>query len=174
MRLYGQFRREVKEINTGDPETNRTIVSPGSKTQFVTNLEFSVNQQLKLKSRVQYSDFEIEGKRTDGYAFIQDASYATGDWSFSARMALFDTEGNENRQYAYERDVLYAFSIPAYSGRGIRNYLLIQYRASRKIDIWMRLARSTFYDRDQIGTGLETIEGDRRTEFKFQVRYKLK
>ena len=89
-------------------------------------------------------------------------------------MALFDTEGNENRQYAYERDVLYAFSIPAYSGRGIRNYLLVQYRMSRKVDIWARIARSTFYDRNEIGTGLETIEDDRRTEVKLQLRYKLK
>jgi len=174
VRLYGQFRREVKDINTVQPETLQTIVSPGTKTQFVTNLEFAASQQLKLKSRVQYSNFELEGEKTDGYAFIQDASYATGDWSFSARMALFDTEGNQNRQYAYERDVLYAFSIPAYSGRGIRNYLLVQYRASRKIDIWMRIARSTFYDRDEIGTGLEQIEGTKRTEFKLQVRYKLK
>ena len=173
IRLYGQFRREVKEMNTKAPETRQTIVLPGRKTQWIANLEFSVNQQLKLKSRVQYSHFKIESTRTAGYAFIQDASYATGHWSFSARMALFDTEGNENRQYAYERDVLYAFSIPAYSGRGTRNYLLVHYRASRKIDIWARLARSTFYDRNQIGTGLETIEGDRRTEFKFQIRYKL-
>lgn len=174
VRLYGQFRREIKEINTSHPETGQTIVSPGTKTQFVTNLEFSVNQQFKLKSRVQYSDFELTGDRTDGYAFIQDASYSFGDWSFSGRMALFDTEGNQNRQYAYERDVLYAFSIPAYSGRGVRNYLLVQFRASRKIDIWARLARTTFYDRNEVGTGLELINGDKRTEFKFQVRYKLK
>ena len=174
VRLYGQFRREVKEINTTNAETNQTIVAPGTKTQFVTNLEFTASSQLRLKSRVQYSDFELDGTRTNGYAFIQDAVYSINDWTFSGRMALFDTEGNENRQYAYERDVLYAFSIPAYSGRGIRNYLLVQYRLSRKIDIWARVARSTFYDRNQVGTGLETIEGDRRTEVKFQVRYKLK
>lgn len=173
-RLYGQFRKETKDINTTDIETGRTIVAAGTKTQFVTNLEFSATADLKFKSRVQYSDFNLNGTRTDGYAFIQDAVYSIDDWTFSGRMALFDTEGNENRQYAYERDVLYAFSIPAYSGRGIRNYLLLQYRMSRKIDIWARVARTTFYDRNEIGTGLETIEGDKRTEVKLQVRYKLK
>ena len=174
VRLYGQFRREIKDRNVTDAETDQTIVAAGTRTQFVTNLEFSASYQLKLKSRVQYSDFEIDGERTSGYAFIQDAVYSINNWTFSGRMALFDTEGNENRQYAYERDVLYAFSIPAYSGRGIRNYLLVQYRMSRKVDIWARIARSTFYDRNEIGTGLETIEDDRRTEVKLQLRYKLK
>ncbi|MCE7996774.1 MAG: helix-hairpin-helix domain-containing protein [Roseivirga sp.] len=174
VRLYGQFRKETKDINTTDAENGRTIVAAGTKTQFVTNLEFSVTSDLKFKSRVQYSDFKLNGERTDGYAFIQDAVYSIGEWTFSGRMALFDTEGNENRQYAYERDVLYAFSIPAYSGRGIRNYFLLQYRMSRKIDIWARIARTTFYDRNEIGTGLETIQGDKRTEVKLQVRYKLK
>lgn len=174
VKLYGQFRKETKEINTTDSETNQTVISAGTKTQFLTNLEFSASQQLKLKSRIQYSDYKLDGTRTDGYAFMQDAVYDLGDWTFSGRIALFDTEGNENRQYAYERDVLYAFSIPAYSGRGIRNYFLIHYKASRKLDIWARIARTSYYDRTEIGTGLETIEGDKRTEVKFQVRYKLR
>ncbi|NVK85354.1 MAG: helix-hairpin-helix domain-containing protein, partial [Cytophagia bacterium] len=93
---------------------------------------------------------------------------------FSGRIAIFDTEGAKNRQYAYERDVLYSFSIPAYSGEGIRNYLLIQYKLNRKIDVWARIARTTFYDRDEIGTGLETIDGDQRTDVKFQIRYKIR
>lgn len=174
VRLYGQFRKETKDINTTDELSGRTIVAAGTKSQVVTNLEFSANSELKFKSRVQYSIFKLNGERTDGYAFIQDAVFSIGSWTFSGRMALFDTEGNENRQYAYERDVLYAFSIPAYSGRGIRNYFLLQYRASRKIDIWARIARTTFYDRDEIGTGLETIQGDKRTDVKLQLRYKLR
>ena len=137
------------------------------------NIDFTAAPDLRLKSRVQWSNYELDFEKTSGVAFIQDASYKLNNWSFSARMAFFDTEGNQNRQYAYERDVLYAFSIPAYSGRGIRNYFLVQHRASRKIDVWARIARTTFYDRDEIGTGLEGIDGDKRTEIKVQVRYKL-
>ena len=174
VKMFAQFRREVKETNTTDNESGLTVLGEGARNQGIVNLQFQASSALSLKSRVQFSDFELNGERTDGFAIMQDASYRIGDWSFAGRIAIFDTEGNENRQYAYERDVLYAFSIPAYSGRGVRNYLLMQYRASRKIDIWARIARTTFYDRDVIGTGLETIQGDKRTEVKFQVRYKLK
>jgi len=132
-----------------------------------------VTSDLNLKSKVQSSDFSINERKTSGIAFIQDVNFRVGDWSFSGRIALFDTEGAENRQYAYERDVLYAFSIPAYSGRGVRNYFLVQYKLGRKIDIWSRIARTTYYDRYAIGNSLETIDGDKQTELKLQLRYKV-
>ncbi len=171
VRIYGQFRREIKEVNHPGQDLSQVIIIPGKKNQIIANVDFNAAPGLRLKSRVQWSNYTIDTRTTDGVAFIQDANYTIGNWSISSRIAFFDTEGNENRQYAYERDVLYAFSIPAYSGRGIRNYFLVSYKLNRKMDVWARIARTTFYDRDQIGTGLETIDGDQRTEIKFQVRY---
>ena len=174
VRMYAQTRKRVRGLNTLSSETNRTIIMPSTKKQYTINIEFNATPDLKLKSRIQWSNFYINSTKTSGIAFIQDASYRFSDWSFSGRIAFFDTEGGENRQYAYERDVLYAFSIPAYSGRGVRNYLLIQYHMGRKIDLWARLAQTTYYDRYEIGTGLETINGNQQTEFKIQMRYKLR
>lgn len=174
VRMYIQYRNEKKDINTTSAETNQTLVLPGTKNLYIINLEFSALGNLSFKSRVQFSNYELNSEKTAGHAFIQDAVYQIHKWAFSGRMAVFDTEGSQNRQYAYERDVLYAFSIPAYSGRGIRNYLLIQYSPSRKLDIWTRIARTTYTDRQEIGTGLETVEGNKRTEIKLQIRYKLK
>ena len=47
--------------------------------------------------------------------------------------------------YAYENDVLYAFSIPAYYNRGTRTYLSAKYRVMRGIDVWLRYGL-TYYD----------------------------
>ncbi len=171
--IYFQFRRRNREQNANEIINNTRQVLVGQREQVLANFEFRATNQLTLKSRIQYSTFDFENQNTNGIAVIQDAILSLGDLSISGRMALFDTEGQENRQYAYERDVLYAFSIPAYSGRGIRNYILLSYQASRQIDIWIRLARTTFYDRDEIGTGLERIDGNKRTEAKIQMRYKL-
>ncbi|NVJ46180.1 MAG: helix-hairpin-helix domain-containing protein, partial [Cytophagia bacterium] len=142
VKMYVQFRNKTREENTEDPTDGGTIVRAGTKRQVLANFEYRVNTQLTLKSRAQLSDFKILDEFNDGYAFIQDAIYTTGKFVFSGRIAIFDTEGANNRQYAYERDVLYSFSIPAYSGEGIRNYLLIQYKVNRKIDVWARIART--------------------------------
>lgn len=173
IRLYAQFRRKNKETNTEDLTTGETIVLPGIKHQYLGNLEIRVSPTLSLKSRVQWSNYKLNAERTSGNAFFQDAVYSRGKWVFSGRIALFDTEGGQNRQYAYERDVLYAFSIPSLSGRGIRNYFLMQYKASRQIDVWAKIARGTFFDRDEIGSGLETIQGNKRTDIKLQLRIKF-
>jgi hypothetical protein len=173
-RIYFQYRNETKGINATTNETNNNLVLPGTKNQYLANLEFAANSQLSFKSRIQTSNYELNNELTKGYAFIQDAVYRSNQWVFSGRIALFDTEGGNNRQYAYEKDVLYAFSIPAYGGRGIRNYILIQYTASRKLEFWGRIARTTYYDRSTIGTGLETVDGNKDTDIKLQVRYKIR
>ena len=174
VKMYLQFRNKRKEENTEDPMDGSTLIRLGTKRQVLANFEYRVNSQLTFKSRVQLSDFKIANEFNDGYAFIQDIVYTKGKFIFSGRMAIFDTEGANNRQYAYERDVLYSFSIPAYSGEGIRNYLLIQYKLNRQIDLWARIARTSYYDRNEVGTGLETINGDKRTDVKFQIRYKFR
>ncbi len=171
---YFQLRSKVKDQNFRDLETNHINVLPGKKKQYLFNLDVEINHSLILKSRVQHSKYQIATNKTSGYAFSQDATYKHNNLTISGRLALFDTEGAENRQYMYERDVLYAFSIPAYSGRGIRNYVLISYRLNTNIDLWARLSRTTFYDRSEIGTGLETIDGNKKTDIKFQIRYKIR
>ena len=95
---------------------------------------------LNFRSKAQWSNYQINGLRTTGIAFFQDINLDLKSWRFSTRFSIFQTEGGDNRQFAYERDVLYAFSIPGLSGKGIRNYLLIQYSPSRKIDFWFKIA----------------------------------
>lgn len=173
VKIYVQIRKKTKGLNTLNSEKGRTLVLPATKRLYLISLDFIASEELSLKSRIQSSNFSIDKSKTSGIAFIQDFNFRVPNWSFSSRIAIFDTEGGENRQYAYERDVLYSFSIPAYSGRGIRNYLLVQYKIGRKVDVWARIARTTYYDRYVIGNALEAIDGDKLTEIKLQLRYKL-
>ena len=172
--FYFQYRNKVKDQNlSGDPNNLKQVLA-GYRKQFLFNLNFSPNSKLNFNTRIQHSNFRIGESKTDGLAAMQDINYSWKTLHLSGRMALFDTQGSNNRQYAYERDVLYAFSIPAYSGRGIRNYLLISFKASRLLHLWLRIARTTFYDRTEIGTGLETIDGNKRTDIKLQLRYQVR
>ncbi len=171
---YFQFRGKHKSENTNLSDGNETLVLTGERSQYLLNLRHHITPSIRIQSRVQHSSFSIGETKTSGYAFVQDLDYSGEKVSISTRFAVFDSEGQQNRQYVYERDVLFAFSIPGYSGQGIRNYLLISYRLNPKTDVWARIARTTFYDREEIGTGLETINGNKRTDVKFQIRYKIR
>ncbi|MEP2770890.1 MAG: helix-hairpin-helix domain-containing protein [Fulvivirga sp.] len=171
--LYAQYRQQSKMDDPSGQEEPIHFPLNGIKRNYLINLDLKVNDNLGLKSRVQFSNYDFNNQRTKGYAIMQDL-YATF-WNFklSTRFALFDTEDFENRQYAYERDVLYAFSIPAYFGVGTRQYILLQYGVTRKIDLYARIARTHYRDRDTISSGLEAIDGNKKTDVKFQVRVKF-
>lgn len=168
--LYGQFRQQAKYDNLTGQEEPIDFPLNGIKRNYLLNLDLKVCDNLGFKSRVQWSDYRFDDEFTNGYAIMQDVYLTYWKFRLSTRMAIFDTDDFENRQYAYERDVLYAFSIPAYSGVGTRYYLLLQYGVTRNIDLYARIARSSFRDRETVGSSLEEIDGNIKTDVKFQVR----
>jgi hypothetical protein len=107
---------------------------------------------------------------------MQDITYKplSKPVSFSFRYALFDTDGFNSRIYAYESDVLYSFSIPAYFYKGSRTYLTLEYNLTRKIDIWFRYAQFYYTNRTETGSGLTETQGPLRSDFRIQVRFKLR
>jgi hypothetical protein len=75
--------------------------------------------------------------------------------------------------YAYENDVLYYFAIPAYSGRGTRTYLTARYKIRRGIDIWLRYGQWFYNNQESIGSGLSTIDGNRKSEVRALLVFKF-
>lgn len=173
MLLYAQLRQEVKEVTEPIENSNLNRLQEVTKNNYIVNLDYKVSKLLTLKSRAQWSNFNQPSGKTSGLALIQDVNVDYQKFRLSTRLALFDTEDFENRQYTYERDVLYSFSIPGYSGRGLRSYILFQYKPTRKLTFQMRYARFKYGDRDEIGSGNEAIEGDVRSDIKIQTRIKF-
>ena len=167
--FYAQYRSEHKERDVkGRDKTRAPAV--GNKNNYLLNLEFYPLKELQLRSRVQWSSFTQTGRRTSGYALIQDAGYGLGSWRISTRYALFHTDDWDNRQYAFEKDVLWSFTVPAYYGRGIRYYALLQWKPHANVSLWIRWARTHFRDRNVIGSGHGKIEGNRRSNLKLQLK----
>ncbi len=171
--LYAQFRAESKGRNVADNSTNIDYVGQAQRSGYLLYYEFSPTQKVNLRSRVQFSGFELETPLTTGYFIAQDINVNLNKVRLSTRYAIFDTDNYDTRIYAFERDVLYAFSIPAFSGRGTRLYALVQFRPMRQLDVWVKYGITHYRNQNTIGSGLETIEGPRRSDLKAQVRYKF-
>lgn len=167
--FYIQAREETKMRNRSIEDPLYTVAT-GIKRQVWLSAEFEIVPTFTVKSRLQGSRFEIDGRSTNGMALVQDATWKKGRWSVSARYALFDTDDYDNRQYVYEKDVWMATSLPAYDGTGLRNYILIHFAASKNVDFWVRWARTWYADRTSIGSSGEEIDGNARNDIKFQLR----
>lgn len=169
--LYLQAREESKIRNRAD--INLFATENAIKRNFWINMDYPAGKSLRFKSRIQFSTFSHEQIRTSGFAIIQDLNFTFNRIDISARYALFDTDNFDNRQYVYEQDVWLAYSIPFYNGTGIRSYILLHYAPSKKVDLWIRWARTHFTDRDVIGSGNEAIVGNSRNDLTLQTRFKL-
>lgn len=171
--LYVQFRSENKGLNAAGNTSAIDYVAQVKRKSYLTYYEFSPTPRINLKSRVQFSSYEQESPQSTGYLIAQDINLTFNKFRISTRYALFDTDGFDTRQFAYERDVLYAFSIPAFFGRGTRVYALLQFSPLRKLDVWFKYGLTHYRNQNSVGSGLETIEGPRRSDIKIQTRYRF-
>jgi hypothetical protein len=170
-----QYRDEKKLRNLTDNQTVEDFLVPTRRQNWVFQADAKANSWLSFRTRVQGSFWHQEKgeAQTTGIAISQDLNFDFGKLSISNRFSLFDTDDYNNRQYLYEKNVLYAFSIPALYGRGIRYYMLFNYSVTRRIDLWFRWAQTVQRDAKSIGSGLEEINGNSRTDVVAQIRYKF-
>lgn len=173
IQLYGQFRQEVREKNYRDDTSNFNTITPYTRRNYQLNCDYKAEEIVSLRARVQFSSYEHEAPKTQGYVLVQDVNLDFGKVRFSTRFALFDTDDYDNRQYVYEKDVLYYFFIPAYYGRGFRNFYMVQLKAGKNIDIWAKWAYTKYRNQETIGSGLEQINGDLRNDIRIQMRVKF-
>lgn len=169
--FFLQVREESKARNV-PAETLGYGTAQGQKQNLWLGAEFNATPGLTLKARIQGSRYTLASLSTNGIALVNEATWKHGRWSVAFRYALFDTDDYENRQYVYEKDVWLATSLPAYEGKGFRNYLLVQFAVSPKVDLWLRWARTVYTDREAVGTGGDEIRGNARNDIKFQLRIK--
>jgi len=177
MEMYIRIREKDKLENTGVNLTEGIDYLVHEKqTNYRFHYSYKVSESFKLKGRVELINYDKEESPFEtGYLIYQDILFKTKKlpFSFAFRYAIFDTESFNSRIYAYENDVLYAFSIPAYSNRGVRTYLTVRYHIKRGIDLWLRYGLTYYDNLDVVSSGLEEIQGNHKQEIKAQLRFKF-
>lgn len=169
--LYAQVRQQKRQVTIADENLN--VLTDQIKRNYIFNIDYEMKPWLKLKTKVQ-SSTQHEGQVfTKGFAIIQDVNFDVWRLKFNTRMALFETDNFDNAQYVYESDVLYAFSIPAYFGTGVRTYAMVRYDPVRNISLWLRYARFTYRNQESVGSGLDRADGNTSSEVKAMLRIKF-
>lgn len=175
-RMYARCKFKQKEDNISNDSTTTPYVSNYNKGSLRYVLQYAISENLKLQNTLEgtYSQ-KASDKPTYGILLAQDLSYSFVQLplSFNLRYEFFDALSYENRIYMYEKDILYAFSIPALYGKGSRYYLNIKYNLWKNLSIYFKIGQTTYINKEIIGSGLEEIEGDRKTDVRVLVRYKF-
>ncbi len=174
--LYFRFRYKNKQKNCHDAGDFVNELIHYRKYGFRFQIEYHLFEHLILKNRVESMYYKNGYSNKDqGYLLYQDIQYHFSKPGIRLyfRYALFDTDNWSSRIYAYENDVLYAFTIPAYYDKGTRIYIMIKWSPIRKLNIWVRISRTIYDNKKCVGSGLNEIDGNTSSEIKLQAQYKF-
>lgn len=170
--FYFRYRNEEKDHKFAENERFVNLPVQVQKLRF--HVQIKPNEKITLKTRAEGS-FYKGTENENGIVVFQDFQYAANRLpiNLSTRVAWFRTDSYNSRIYAYENDLLYTFSIPAYFGKGFRTYLNAKFGINKNLDLWFKIANTSWTDRDSISSGNNTINGNNKTELKFQLRLKI-
>ena len=175
LKLSSRFKQQVREEN---PEG--IIAGSGLETvdkqNYRIEISYSINDRFSLRNRVEMVRYQKGGSKYElGFLNYQDIIYKplSSKISGNIRFGIFDTESFNSRIYAYENDVLYSYSVPAYQGKGIRFYFNARYTLIRDFDLWLRYSLTSYYDQNTVGSGDDQINGNKRSDIRLQIRYQF-
>ncbi len=168
------YKDDVKNV-TG---TQEVIKNSQELSSFLLSAGFNYNatSSIVMKNQI-YMTFSRSGMATGkpGYLFSADLNLKPPGkpYELAFRYAVFDVGSYQDRIYAYERDVLYAFSAPAYYSAGTKIYAMIHYVFRQWLDVWVRYSRTMYTHQPSTGSGLDEIQEPHKSDFRIQVRYRF-
>jgi hypothetical protein len=172
---YLQFRSKTKMKNSTDGMTFSHYPIFYTKNSVRFNISYGFNDFV-FGNKVEGAHYRNDdGSNAYGYYLCQDIAYKPEGKPFNLtfRYALFDAQDYNARVYAYENDVLYAFSVPALYGKGMRVYLLGKLKFLDALTLYARIGSTFYTDRETISSGPTQIEGNHKTDLKVEVVWKL-
>ncbi len=171
-----RYRIKKKPINDNPDGTPLHPVMIKSKQELRTQFSYKPDNRFTFRSRAELCWFDKKGDDFEnGFLIYCDMIYKplSNPFSGNIRFCYFETDGYNSRLYAFENDVLYAYSIPAFFDKGCRFYLNVNYDVSKKIALWAKFSRTFYPGKSSMGSGLDMISGNKKSEVKFQAIWRF-
>jgi len=168
------YRHMINPMNYAPPGEKMNQIGESTRDYYRIQLNYQAISWLKLQSRIEITKREAPLKKPEtGYLIYQGFQIkpVKHDLSVSFRYSLFDTDSYDTRLYTFEQDVPYSFSIPSFSGKGSRFYLLLTANLTRDISLILRYAQTWYSDRNVISSGLDEISGNKKSDVKAVIRF---
>jgi len=177
LEIYTRYRYENRAYNySNDGNYNTAEITPTPRSNWRTQVQFKISPSITLRQRIDMMWYDLKGtSESRGFLAFFDVFYKPMLKPVSANMRLqyFETDDFNSRIYTYENDVLYSFTIPAFFNKGYRYYFNINYDLSKKLSVWGRWAQLIYKNQSTVGSGLDEIPSNHRTEVRVQILWKL-
>ena len=173
LEVYTRYRSESKQGNQPDNNlaTNYLVSLP--RQNWRTQISLKINQSFAVRNRTELLWYDKNGVNAErGFLTFFDVIYKPllKNYSANIRLQYFETDDYNSRIYAYENDVLFYYSIPAFYDKGYRYYLNLNYDLNSSISFWIKWSQTLYRDAESIGSGLDEIPGSKKSEIRMMAR----
>jgi len=172
--IYLRYRRRQNVLNSSSDEAYVTSPAPLLQENWRIHAAYQAHPNVQMRTRAEWSVYSNADGTSNGFMVYQDINYKRigSRITYSLRYALMDSPNWNTRIYAYENDVLYAFSILPYYGRGSRIYGMMKVDVARGIDFWVRYGAFLYDQTREISSEsadpTEVIDSDIHLQLRFQ------
>ncbi|HEY8733029.1 MAG TPA: hypothetical protein VIL90_00595, partial [Puia sp.] len=173
------YKNESKDGNLLFKEGTTNTLATSDKQRWLIETQCSASRSVSFTSLMEFLWLTGSGKSLrQGFLGTATAGFRKSGFSVNVSLAVFETEDYETRIYANEPDMLYNISLPAYYGRGIHYYMNLHKDFKRlpglhskqfKLSGWLKWGQIFYPGLSSIGSGLDEIKGNKKSEIKAQV-----
>ena len=162
------YRNQERDV----ANTKGKIILPTYQHKVRNTISFSLHHWL-LKTNLDYTLFQQKKiKNSHGYQITQSCSYTSTAFNFSLQGTFFNTSDYDSRVYSYEKNILYNYYIPCFTGMGYRLSTVLRFDLTTSLMLMAKYGMTHYFDREVIGSGLSAIES--RTKMDLQCLIRLK
>ena len=172
---YIRYKYRQKEKNQFEEENTDVAIIPYINQQLRLQTTYALSGFVSLRTSADIVFYKEENKQSKGWMIAQNMSWKPFKIPIQMDLYLagFHTSDYQTRLYSYEKNLLYAFNMPSFYGKGIRSALTFQWNILKQLTFSAKLGCTYYLDRNIIGTDLEEIEGSIKTDLYSSLRWKF-
>jgi len=136
---------------------------------FKVYARYSPAENLTIATRLDYKTGGYESPGT-GTMIVQDIGYRlrSPEVALWLRYGIFRTGSWDSRLYAYENDLVYSFSVPAFYGTGERIYLMADWKIRKSMNLRIKYGLTDTYSASDYQIATEEVR-----ELRLQLRLRF-
>ncbi|MBV4358172.1 ComEA family DNA-binding protein [Pinibacter aurantiacus] len=177
--FYLLYKSKTRQKSFPSDGNAAKVLTDLPQNNFRIQSSTTVTEKFTLSSRVETIWYDNNGRfKEQGFLMFAQGDFKRSKiFSGNLRLQYFETNGYNSRLYAYESDLLYNYSVPEFFDSGFRYYLncklnlasLLKMKKQYDVGCWLKWSQTIYSNKRSIGSGLDVITGNRRSEIKAQI-----
>ena len=172
--MYVRYRYKQKERDVSG--SKGAVIRTTFHHRLRYRFDYVPHEAFTLRTTLDYHRFRFGSSEVEnGWQATQMCAIRLWQSRFTAQLqgSYFHTDGYDSRINISEKGMLYSFYSPAFQGEGFRfsTHLRCDFHQN-----WMLIAKlgaTCYLDRDEIGSGNDLIEGNKKLDVQLQLRAKF-